>query len=352
MKLLMKNFNINLIIALSVFIFIFGCGNNADQNLSVLNSEKQIEIISKNVYTNYLSEIENILDPKNLSWPRIITINGKEIIIPEKPDKLLTISLGHDEVLFGISSNDQIVGTTTFAQEEGSNIFDKAKGLPTITNDPESIIALEPDLIFADSYASVDLIDALEDIGIIVVQTPLNNDLEGRKNDIWLMAYITGNLKSAKLLINNIDNKVKILKDLADNDEKVNKRVLTLSWWDAYWAAGIGSTEDSIIRLAGATNLAAENNLESNTTIEKELLISMNPEIIIITQSVNWGGKDFYEQLFLDETLSSIDTINNKNVYLVDSNLWSTLSYWNIKGSEELVKILLNIENIENFGDF
>ena len=39
MKLLMKNFNINLIIALSVFIFIFGCGNNADQNLSVLNSD-------------------------------------------------------------------------------------------------------------------------------------------------------------------------------------------------------------------------------------------------------------------------------------------------------------------------
>tara|TARA_B110000438_G_scaffold83073_1_gene82741 strand:+ start:4181 stop:5239 length:1059 start_codon:yes stop_codon:yes gene_type:complete len=352
MKVFMKNFNINLIIALSVFLFTFGCGNNVDQDISVLNSEKQIEIISKNIYTNYLSEIESILDPKNLSWPRIITINGKEIIIPKKPDKLLTISLGHDEVLFGISSNDQIVGTTTFAQEEGSNIFDKAKGLPTITNDPESIIALEPDLVFADSYASVDLIDTLEDIGIIVVQTPLNNDLEGRKNDIWLMAYITGNLKSAELLINNIDNKVKILNDLVNNDEKVNKRVLTLSWWDAYWASGIGSTEDSIIRLAGATNLAAENNLESNTTIEKELLISMNPEIIIITQSVNWGGKDFYEQLFLDETLSSIDAINNKNVYLVNSNLWSTLSYWNIKGSEELVKILLDIENIENFGDF
>ena len=110
MKVFMKNFNINLIIALSVFLFTFGCGNNVDQDISVLNSEKQIEIISKNVYTNYLSEIENILDPKNLSWPRIITINGKEIIIPKKPDKLLTISLGHDEVLFGISSNDQIVG--------------------------------------------------------------------------------------------------------------------------------------------------------------------------------------------------------------------------------------------------
>jgi ABC-type Fe3+-hydroxamate transport system substrate-binding protein len=348
----MKNFNIYLIIILSMFLFIFGCGNNNDQDLSVLNSEKQIDKVSKNIYRNSLSEIENILDPNNLSWPRLITINDKEIIISEKPAKLLTISLGHDEILFGISSNDQIVGTTTFAQEEGSNILDKAKGLPTITNDPESIIALEPDLVFADSYASIDLIDALEDIGIIVVQTPLNNDLDGRKKDIWLMAYITGNLKSAELLINNIDNKIKILNDLSNNNEELNKKVLTLSWWDAYWSAGIGSTEDSIIRLAGATNIAAENNIKSNTTIEKELLISMNPQIIIITQSVDWGGKEFYEQLFLDETLSSIDAIKNKNVYIVNSNLWGTLSYWNIKGSEELVKILLDIKNIENFGEF
>ena len=166
------------------------------------------------------------------------------------------------------------------------------------------------------------------------------------------MAYITGNLESAEILISNIDKKVEILEYIAKNNEEVNKKVLTLSWWDAYWTAGIGSTEDSIIRLTGATNVAAENQVESNTTIEKELLISMNPEIIIVTQSINWGGKDFYDQLFEDETLSSIDAIKHGNVYMVNSNLWGTLSYWNIKGSEELMKILLDIQTIENFGDF
>ena len=385
MKRFMKNFNINTILVLAMILLIFGCGNN-DQDVSSLPVEKPVEkvaekpvkklvekvvekpvekpvekVVEKPVekpvekvvekpaeskYVSLLSEIENIQDPNNLSWPRKITINSKEISIPEKPKKLLTISLGHDEVLFGITTNDQIVGTTTFAQEEGSNIVDKANGLPTISSDPETIIALEPDIVFADSYASVDLIDALEDIGIIVVQTPLNNDLEGRKKDIWLMAYITGNLESAEILISNIDEKVKILEDIAKNNEEVNKKVLTLSWWDAYWTAGIGSTEDSIIRLTGATNVAAENQVESNTTIEKELLISMNPEIIIVTQSVNWGGKDFYDQLFEDETLSSIDAIKNDNVYMVNSNLWGTLSYWNIKGSEELMKILLDIKTL------
>jgi len=356
---IIKNFNIYLIIVMATIFFIFGCVNN-EENDNILNTEKPAEkslekVIEKPAESKYftvLSGIPNIQNPKNLAWPRIISINDKDIIIPKKPEKLITISLGHDEVLFGITSNEQIVGTTIFAQEEGSNILDKAKGLPTISSDPESIIALEPDIVFADSYASVDLIDALEDIGIIVIQTPLNNDLNGRKKDIWLMAYITGNLQSAELLISNIDKKIKILENIAKSSQEVNKKVLTLSWWDAYWAAGKGSTEDSIITLTGATNVAAENQIQSNTTIDKELLISMNPEIIIVTQSANWGGKDFYDQIFEDETLSSIDAIKNNNVYMVNSNLWGTLSYWNIKGAEELMKILLNINNIENFGDF
>jgi len=37
---------------------------------------------------------------------------------------------------------------------------------------------------------------------------------------------------------------------------------------------------------------------------------------------------------------------------MVNSNWWSTLSYWNIKGSEELSKILWDLDEIQDFGDF
>ena len=281
------------------------------------DNEKVIEALSK---------VKNIIDPNNLSWPRTIVINDKEIIIYEKPDRVLTISLGHDEILFGISNDNQIVGTTTFAQEEGSNIKDKSYGFPTITSDPESIIILSPDIVFADPYAPIELIDTLVDFDIIVIQTSLNNDISGRKNDIWFMGYITGNLAKAQKLVSNIDRKIENLSEISKNNN-VKKKILTLSWWDSYWTAGIGSTEDSIIKLAGAINVASENGIESNTTIDKEKLIYMNPEIILITQSVSWGGEDFYNQLISDSSLSSIDAIKNNNVFLVNPNLWGTLSY-------------------------
>ena len=298
-----------------------------------------------------LSKVENIIDPDNISWPRNITVSGNEIVIEERPDNVLTISLGHDEILFGISDDSQIVGTTIFAQEEGSNIKNKSYGLPTITTDPESIITLDPDIVFADPYASVELIDTLTDSGILVIQTPLNNDISGRKNDVWFMAYITGNLDQAQTLIEDIDNKINVLSDITENNN-VKKKILTLSWWDSYWTAGTGSTEDSIINLAGAINIASENGIESNTTIDKEKLISMNPEIILITQSVAWGGQDFYDQLFLDTSLSSIEAIKNSNVFLVNPNWWGTLSYWNIMGAKQLIEILLPDPELDDFGGF
>tara|TARA_Y100000996_G_scaffold405146_1_gene379980 strand:+ start:903 stop:2075 length:1173 start_codon:yes stop_codon:yes gene_type:complete len=309
------------------------------------------EIDSSAEIMEALSEVENIIDPDNIAWPRNIIVAGKEIVIEERPDNVLTISLGHDEILFGISDDSQIVGTTTFAQEEGSNIKDKSYGLPTITTDPESIITLDPDIVFADPYASVELLDTLTDLGILVIQTPLNNDISGRKNDVWFMAYITGNLDQAQTLIDDIDNKINVLSAITENNN-VKKKVLTLSWWDSYWTAGTGSTEDSIINLAGAINIAGENGIESNTTIDKEKLISMNPEIILITQSVAWGGQDFYDQLFLDTSLSSIEAIKNNNVFLVNPNWWGTLSYWNIMGAKQLIEILLPNPELDNFGGF
>jgi len=309
------------------------------------------EVDSSSEIKEALSKVENIIDPDNISWPRNITVAGNEIVIEERPDNVLTISLGHDEILFGISDDSQIVGTTIFAQEEGSNIKNKSYGLPTITTDPESIITLDPDIVFADPYASVELIDTLTDLGILVIQTPLNNDISGRKNDVWFMAYITGNLDHAQTLIEDIDNKINVLSDITENNN-VKKKILTLSWWDSYWTAGTGSTEDSIINLAGAINIASENGIESNTTIDKEKLISMNPEIILITQSVAWGGQDFYDQLFLDTSLSSIEAIKNNNVFLVNPNWWGTLSYWNIMGAKQLIEILLPDPELDDFGGF
>ncbi len=353
-------------IFIALFVFAFACAGSDDNNqipkspstplpaqpaMQAMPASPASTAVPIKSYEEHLSKISYISEPKNISWPRALEINDKYIYIEEKPNRIATISLGHDEILFGITDKSQIISTTSFAQDPNSNIYSEAQGLPMISNDPENIISMNPDLIFADPYASIDLIDALEDFGIIVIQTQLSNTIEGRYNDLWLMAYATGNLKNAEILSKDIENKINILSSVSEESNS-NKKVLALSWWDAYWTAGVGSTEDSIITLAGGINAASEAGIQSNTTIDKEQIISMNPDIIVITQSPEWGGKDFYDQLINDNSLISISAIQNQDVYLVNQNWWTTLSYWNIKGSEELAIIIHEKEQIENFGDF
>ena len=291
--------------------------------------------------------IQNLLD---LSWPREVEAMNGEIIINEKPERILTISTGHDEMIFGFANLNNIVGVTSFSQSPGGNIYELTKDMPTITSEIETIVAQDPDIVFADPYANVSLMQSLEDLGIAVVQTQLNNTAEGRINDILFAAYVLDELESSKMLIDAINDQISYI-ELIKNviGDTIDTNILSVTYYDAYWAAGSGSTEGSIIELAGYNNIASEFGVESNNMITKESLIEMSPDIIVIPQSVEWGGQDFYDTLMSDESFNSIPAISNEDVYMVNTSHFTTLSHFNILGSIDLLDLVseIKIEGIE-----
>lgn len=279
--------------------------------------------------------IEDILD---LSWPREVEAMNGTITIDEKPERILTISTGHDEMIFGFANLNNIVGVTSFSQSPSGNIYELTKDMPTITSEIETIVAQNPDIVFADPYANANLIQSLVDLGITVIQTQLNNTNDGRINDIIFAAYVLDELEGARMLINAIDSVVSYIYNTPINSDEYN--VLSVTYYDAYWAAGEGSTEGSIIELAGFTNSAAKEGVVSNNMITKESLIAMMPHHIVIPQSVEWGGQDFYDTLMSDESFSSIPAVKNESIHMVNTSHFTTLSHFNILGALDLLEIL------------
>ena len=325
-----------------------------------MRMEKEEHEQERSKFSHYVEEFgtKGILDLDNLdgidlSWPRKVEAMNGEIIIEKKPERIVTVSVGHDEILFGFADIDTIVAVSSFSQDQNGNIYELTKDLPTISSEIETIIAQQPDLVFADPYANPSLLESLKDIGITVVQTQLNNDYIGRINDILFTSYVIGQTNNVFELINVIEEKISVIDKFKKKFDYMPK-ILSVTYYDAYWAAGAGSTEGSIIELAGGLNIAAENGVISNNMITKEALVDMNPEYIIIPQSVAWGGQDFYDALFNDESFESIDAIKNRNVYMVDTNYFTTLSHWNIVGTEKLMQILWEewdkvVENLPKF---
>ena len=314
--------------------------------------EKEEEMRLEKELTEFLKNysVPGIDDLNDLSWPREVEAMNGLITINEKPKRILTISTGHDEMIFGFANLNNIVGVTSFSQSPGGNIYELTKDMPTITSEIETIVAQNPDIVFADPYANVNLMKSLEDLGITVVQTQLNNTAEGRINDILFAAYVLDELESSKMLINAINDQINYI-ELIKNaiGDTINTNILSVTYYDAYWAAGSGSTEGSIIELAGYNNIASEFGVESNNMISKESLIEMSPDIIVIPQSVEWGGQDFYDTLMSDESFNSIPAINNEDVYMVNTSHFTTLSHFNILGSIDLLDLVseIKIEGID-----
>ncbi len=283
--------------------------------------------------------IKNLLD---LSWPREVEAMNGTITIDEKPEKILTISTGHDEMIFGFANLNKIVGVTSFSQSPGGNIYELTKDMPTISSEIETIVAQNPDIVFADPYANTNLMQSLVDLGITVVQTQLNNTSEGRINDILFAAYVLDELEGSMMLIDAINEQIEFIEFMKSNigDIDLDKNILSVTYYDAYWAAGSGSTEGSIIELAGYNNIASEKGVESNNMITKESLIDMSPDVIAIPQSVEWGGQDFYDSLLSDENFSSIPAVVNNKVFMVNTSHFTTLSHFNILGSIDLIDLI------------
>ena len=302
--------------------------------------EKEEEMRLEKELTEFLKNynVPGIDDLNDLSWPREVEAMNGTITIDEKPERILTISTGHDEMIFGFANLNNIVGVTSFSQSPGGNIYELTKDMPTITSEIETIVAQNPDIVFADPYANANLMQSLVDLGITVVQTNLNNTNDGRINDILFAAYVLDELEGARMLINAIDSVVSYIYNTPINSDEYN--VLSVTYYDAYWAAGEGSTEGSIIELAGFINSAAEEGVVSNNMITKESLIAMMPHHIVIPQSVEWGGQDFYDTLMSDESFSSIPAVKNESVHMVNTSHFTTLSHFNILGAIDLLEIL------------
>ena len=74
----------------------------------------------------------------------------------KKYNRIVSLTLNGDEMLFGLVSENRIAGLSGKINEdkEISNIVDKAKKFPKVESSEEVLISLEPDLIIVADWLS------------------------------------------------------------------------------------------------------------------------------------------------------------------------------------------------------
>lgn len=285
--------------------------------------------------------VPGIVDPANSGWPRQVEgLNGL-VTIPSKPLRIITASVGHDEMTLALVPRERLVAVGGATKNSTySNVASLVQDKPEISRDPETIIAQAPDVVVTSPFFPAEAVAALSKAGIPVIQTDLKHDPEARINSILFMGYIFGEEGRALEFAEEVRDRYESLIAVTSIVEP-RPRVLALTQYsDKLWVAGANSTEGSVITAAGGINAAEEAGIEGNQTTSLEGVIAMNPEIIIIAQPIEFGAEDFRQSLLDNEALAEVPAIRDGEVYIVEGKHFTTLSYWNIRGAEDLARML------------
>ena len=288
-----------------------------------------------------LEGVRGIVDHTNTGWPREVEGLNGIVSIPAKPLRIITASVGHDEMTLAIVPNERLVAVGGATKNETySNVAHLVQEKAEISRDPEVIIAQSPDIVVTSPFFPIEVIEALQRAGIPVIQTELEQSPESRINAILLMGYIYGEEERAWEFADEVQARYDALVSVTSvKDPK--PRVLALTQYsDTLWVAGGGATEGGVITAAGGLNAAEDAGVTGNQTTSLEGVIAMAPDIIIIPQPVAFGAEELRQSLFEHEALAELPAIKNGAVFVVESKHFTTLSYWNILGAEELARML------------
>lgn len=274
-------------------------------------------------------------------WPRtIVDAHGMSIELPAPPQRIHTLSLGFDEITLALVDPARVVAIGRVSTNPAfSNVAEQALQVGTIIErDAEQIRAAQPDLVVASAYAAVDLVAQLRTIGVPVIVTDLDDSIEMHAANIRFLARVYGAEAEAERLIEQIEARLAFINDVV-GDIPYDQRPTVLRLTDRGHVAGADTTIGGIIEHAGGINAAAVAGLEGWQQLSLEKVLELRPDVIVITEYEDMN-EDHGAEILRHPALQSVPAVAEGRVYALPEGYTSTLSHWNVRGVEELAKLL------------
>ena len=150
-----------------------------------------------------------IVDSSNLGWPREVETSEGVLSIEGPPQRIHTLSLGHDEIIAALIGPGRFSGIGSFtANATYSNIAAEVGDLKKVKRDAEEVLGLDPDLVIASKFSKADLVDLIKESGVPVARTALESSTTGNIPNILLLGYMLGAEDRALALIGEINRRI------------------------------------------------------------------------------------------------------------------------------------------------
>lgn len=299
--------------------------------------------------------VPGIVDPSNHGWPREVETSEGRITLEGPPQRILTYSLGHDEMVMALAPPERIAALGKFASNpEYSNIDGLAAALPVYEKGAENVLAANPDLFIVSKFTKEDIVELVKEAGVPVARPALESSAEGNIPNILLLGYMLGVEDRALELAAEVESRLALVAERVPPPGDAGRpAVISITRHsDSISISGGGTSGSGILETAGGVNAAARDGIDGFQKISVESILAMNPDFILMPQAGE-GAVRLRDDLLKDPVLAGVPAIVNGEIHVVDAPQYITLSHWNVRGIETTAAILFpeRLSGVE-FADF
>ena len=270
---------------------------------------------------------------------------GNTVLIEQAPQRIASLTLFTDEVLFDLVDGERLAAITFLAADEVfSNVAQRAAEveMPLELN-VEALIELNPDIIFVANWSDPAKLEQLRRTGLTVYTINSPVTMDGIKNEILTLGRLLNAEGPAQDIVSEMD---RILQEVADALTPLpaheQRTALDYNSWGS--SSGIGSSWNAILNAARVKNAVAVFQADDygQVPVSKELLVELSPDIIFLPGWI-WGDPEgaaaFEQDVKSDPSLQTVTAIREDRVYLVPENLKSTFSQYIVESVRQVAQL-------------
>lgn len=195
--------------------------------------------------------------------------------------RIVSATLSTDEILLALLEPTDLVAVTHFALDpQVSNVVERARAVPSVvTGDPEQIVSLEPDVVFADPVGNPESRALLQRVGVPVLRVPACTSLEDVRRNLRWVGERVGAPQRAEELVGQMDRTV----EAASSRVAGADRPRVLLYNRGGFTAGAGTLFDDLVTRAGGRNAAAEAGIVGHASLPIERALALDPDVLLTT---------------------------------------------------------------------
>ena len=214
------------------------------------------------------------------AFPTTVTAGNGDVVIEERPDRIISLSPSATEMLFAIGAGDQVV-----AVDDNSDYPAEAPTTDLSGYQPnvEAIVGFSPDLVVMATDPG-GVVQALTDLDVDAALLPAAQRLEDTYAQVELLGTATGHVPESEALVGRLEG------DIAALVAEVPDRPQPLTYYheldDTYFSVTSSTFLGEIYGLAGLENIAdAADDGSGYPQLSAEFIVQQDPDAIFLADT-------------------------------------------------------------------